>query len=34
MISLARLYQLATQRSCFALMIISGQQAWFASGDW
>jgi len=28
---LARLYQLATQRSTFAL--ISGQPAWFASGD-
>jgi len=30
-ISLARLYQLATQSSTFAL--ISGQPAWFASGD-
>jgi len=30
--SLARLYQLATQRSTFAL--ISGQPAWLAPGDY
>jgi len=31
MISLARLYLLVAQRSTFTL--ISGQPAWFASGD-